>query len=140
MFGRILPNLIADKFGPMNILVPCAIMTGILTLCLISVHNEAGVIVIAALYGFFSGTFVSLPPAVFVELSPNRGLIGTRMGMGFAFISIGVLIGSPISGAVLDSYGFKTLWGFSGAFPLSAGLIWFVSKMAHGKWNIMAKV
>ena len=83
---------------------------------------------------------VSLPPAVFVELSPNRGLIGTRMGMGFAVVAFGVLIGSPISGAVLDADGFHGLWGFGGAFPVAAGLIWFLSKMAHGKWRLMAKV
>lgn len=81
-----------------------------------------------------------MPPAVFVELSPNRGLIGTRMGMGFGIVAFGVLIGSPISGAVLDADGFHGLWGFGGAFPVAAGLIWFLSKMAHGKWNIMAKV
>lgn len=57
-FGRILPNLVADKVGPLNMLIPFALLTGVLSLCLIGVHNKGGVIVIAALYGFTSGCFV----------------------------------------------------------------------------------
>ena len=89
-FGRLFPNILADKLGPMNVIVPGAFMTGILQFCLVSAHSAASVIAIIALYGFFSGTLVSLPATIYVHLAgpTNRGKIGTRMGMGFAFVSI----------------------------------------------------
>jgi predicted MFS family arabinose efflux permease len=83
VFGRIIPNFIADRVGPMNMIVPCALVSGVLCLCLIAVHSLAPVIVICALYGFFSGSFVSLPPTILVHLTSNRAMIGTRMGMCF---------------------------------------------------------
>lgn len=83
VFGRIIPNFIADRTGPMNMIIPCALMSGVLALCLIAAHSLAPVIVICALYGFFSGSFVSLPPTILVHLTANRAMIGTRMGMCF---------------------------------------------------------
>ena len=83
VFGRIIPNFIADRTGPMNMIVPCALISGILALCLIAARTLAPVIVICALYGFFSGSFVSLPPTILVHLTDNRAMIGTRMGMCF---------------------------------------------------------
>ena len=49
----------------------------------LGIHNEAGIIVFSILYGFFSGTFVSLPPATVAALSPDFSEVGTRMGMSF---------------------------------------------------------
>ena len=83
VFGRIIPNFIADRTGPLNMIIPCALMSGVLALCLIAAHSIAPVIVICALYGFFSGSFVSLPPTILVHLTANRAMIGTRMGMCF---------------------------------------------------------
>jgi MFS family permease len=83
VFGRIIPNYIADRTGPLNMIIPCALMSGVLALCLIAAHSLAPVIVICALYGFFSGSFVSLPPTILVHLTANRAMIGTRMGMCF---------------------------------------------------------
>ncbi|KAM5344939.1 hypothetical protein ACJ41O_010801 [Fusarium nematophilum] len=62
VFGRILPNLLADKLGPFNVMTPCAGFTGILIFCLLGVDNAAGLVIFCALFGFFSGTFVSLIP------------------------------------------------------------------------------
>ena len=46
---------------------------------------------------------MALPPAVIVTLSPSMTEVGTRIGMAFFVGSIGVLIGSPIAGAILDA-------------------------------------
>ncbi|KAF2086791.1 MFS general substrate transporter [Saccharata proteae CBS 121410] len=124
IFGRILPNLIADRLGPLNIIVPCALVSGILTLCLIAVDSLAGLIIFCILYGFFSGTFVSLPPTILVHLSlKNRAMIGTRMGMGFAVISIGLLIGTPIAGAILNAKGFTPTWIFGGVTTIAGACL-----------------
>lgn len=137
VFGRIIPNFIADKTGPMNMIVPCAVLSGVLSLCLIPVRSVAPLIVICALYGFFSGALVSLPPTIFVHLSPNRGIIGTRMGMGFAIISIGLLIGTPICGVILNGSSFKYVWVFGGALTVLGGFVIGFGRVMKAGWGIV---
>jgi MFS family permease len=101
-FGRIIPNFIADKAGTLNILVPTSLAAAILTWAWIGIQNGPGVVVFAVLYGFFSGTYVSLAPITTVTLSPSLDVVGARMGMVFAVASLGLLIGTPIGGAILE--------------------------------------
>jgi len=93
-----------------------------------------------AFYGFFSGSFVSLPPTIVVMLSMNaREKIGTRLGQSFAVVAFGVLIGTPIGGAVLDSGGFSALWAFGGAMLfLSAGLL-FAARVTWAGFKVLKK-
>ena len=103
--GRILPNFLADYVGPLNVLVPCSLMTGILALCWIGVSNLPGTIIFAILYGFFSGGFVSMPPVAITSLTTDMRKLGTRMGQCFFFSAFGLLCGTPVSGAILDATG-----------------------------------
>ena len=140
VFGRIAPNAIAQKLGPMNMLVPCALLTAILTFTLISIHNVGGIVVFCLIFGFFSGTFVSLPPTIFVFLSAdNRALIGTRLGMGFAIASFGALAGTPIAGAILRSKGFTSTWCFSGGMVIGAACLMTLARFFKDK-RLSAKV
>lgn len=54
-FGRVLPTVIADKVGVFNLIVPCTLVCGTLIFGMIGVVNAGGSMVIAILYGFFSG-------------------------------------------------------------------------------------
>lgn len=72
IFGRIAPNAISDTTGPLNIIAPGAIICAILVFCMIAINGAAGVIVIAILFGFFSGIFVALPPVCFAVLTKVR--------------------------------------------------------------------
>ncbi|RMZ78043.1 hypothetical protein DV737_g3999, partial [Chaetothyriales sp. CBS 132003] len=69
--GRILPNFIADRIGPFNVLIPCALITSILAFYWIGITNLAGTVLFALLYGFFSGGFVSLPPVAITTLTED---------------------------------------------------------------------
>lgn len=140
IFGRIIPNLVADTTGPLNMIIPCCIISGILSLCLIPIRGVAGLIVVCILYGFFSGALVSLPPTIFVHLSPNRGMIGTRMGMGFSIISIGLLLGTPICGWILDGSSFTYVWVFGGLCVIAGSLLMIGSRVAKGGMSLMVKV
>ncbi|KAI4728739.1 MFS general substrate transporter [Aureobasidium sp. EXF-10728] len=140
VFGRIVPNLIADRTGPLNMIIPCCVISGIIALCLIPVRSEAALIVECVLYGFFSGALVSLPPTVFVHLSPNRGLIGTRMGQGFSIISIGLLLGTPICGWILDGSGFAEVWIFAGVLIIAGGSLMFMSRFFKAGIKLVQKV
>jgi MFS family permease len=102
-FGRIVPNYLADKTGPLNMIVPCALISAVVAYCWIAVENKAGMIVFCILYGFFTGSFVSLPPTAIVTLSPRLEIVGTRMGMVFSVCGLGLLIGNPVGGAILGA-------------------------------------
>lgn len=138
-FGRIFPNMLADRIGRFNTITPCAMLSGILILCLIPVSNLGGLVVFCVLYGFFSGTFVSLPPPILVLLSPDRGKIGTRMGMAFSCIAIGILIGTPIGGAIQSKHGFTSLWMYGGIVTIGGSLSVLAARVYKFGFSLMQK-
>ena len=139
VFGRIIPNFVADRVGPMNIIVPCALASGVLIFALIPISSAPAIVVFNVLYGFFSGSFVSLPPTILVHLTPNRALIGTRMGMCFAVVALGVLVGTPIAGAILNASGFTNVWVFGGTLTVAGGLIMLASRFTYKGFGLMVK-
>ena len=125
VFGRVLPGFLADKFGRFNFMMICTTVSGILTLALwLPGHNNAASICFAAFFGFFSGSYVSLTPALVVEVSPPQD-IGHRTGILYFFISIGVLTGSPIAGALVDTDGgqYTYLKIFAGATMMAGAVL-----------------
>jgi MFS family permease len=174
-FGRIIPGILSDKskcifriiqnlfpnailVGPMNVIIPCAFISAMLCLCTIAVNNAAGLVVLMAFYGFFSGTFVSSPNAIVVHLSAhNRAKIGTRLGQMYGVISFGMLIGmylfslvkckiiltscsgTPVGGVVLDDHGYTSLWIFSGVLVAASGAFMIVSRKFYKGLGLMTK-
>jgi MFS family permease len=138
-FGRTVPNYLSDKTGAINMLIP-----GLLLLCILAVTNVAGLVVIALLFGFFSGVFIALPAVVVVNLTKDKSRIGTRIGMAFAFVVVGALIGGPGTGAVIGSdptdLHWRNTWIFCGVWILASGLLftWLRVWVAGGK--LRAKV
>ncbi|KAL5593830.1 hypothetical protein FOBRF1_012932 [Fusarium oxysporum] len=103
VFGRILPGFLADKFGRFNMMVICTTMSAILTLAVwLPGKSNAALLCYSAFFGFFSGCYISLTPALVVEVSPPSD-IGHRTGILYFCISIGVLAGSPIAGALVEA-------------------------------------
>ncbi|KAK5718550.1 hypothetical protein LTR15_008281 [Elasticomyces elasticus] len=139
-FGRIIPGYTADRIGPLNMIVPCTFFAGVLCICLAAAHSIGPVIAILVLYGFCSGTLVSLPPTIFVHLTENRAVIGTRMGMGFAITSVGMLVGTPISGAILNASSFTYVWVFGGICTVAGAGCLLACRVAKGGAGLMTKV
>jgi predicted MFS family arabinose efflux permease len=125
-FGRILPSFLADKIGPLNIIIPACFCSFGLAYAWIGIKNEAGIIVFAFLYGFFSGSVVSLPPMTVVSLTPDLQTVGTRMGMAFSTAGLGILIGNPVAGAILRQHG----WPGVQAFCATAVALGFMFSLA----------
>lgn len=137
-FGRIIPNFLADKTGPLNMLLPCSFISALLAYCWIAIDNTAGVIVFCVLYGFFSGTFVSLPPTTVVSLSPSLNVVGTRMGMNFCFAGLGLLVGTPVAGAILHSGSWLGMQLFCASSVVVAGVAIVVARISKNS-AILAK-
>lgn len=141
-FGRTAPNALSDKTGPFNLIAPCAIVSGILILCMMAVGSEAAIIVVALLVGLFSGVFIAMPPVCFIALIKDKTRIGTRVGMGFGMIAFGVLVGGPGGGAILgtrDPLNWTGLWSFGGASACVAGVMYAGLRVARGGFKIKAK-
>ncbi|EFR00365.1 monocarboxylate transporter [Nannizzia gypsea CBS 118893] len=59
-------------------------------------------VVFCLLYGFASGAFVGMVPALLSQISADVTKTGVRQGVLFACISIATLTGSPIAGVILN--------------------------------------
>ncbi|KAL3456764.1 MFS general substrate transporter [Aspergillus heterothallicus] len=139
--GRIIPGVLADKYGRANIFALGGISTGIVIFCMPAATSSAGLIVYALFFGFASGTIVSGASAAFASCPKDPAEFGTYMGMGMAVAGVGGLIGPPVNGAILDAYGgFERVCVFSGVMAVLGGGGGFVAVLAkvgteEGVWG-----
>lgn len=128
-FGRVIPGVLADKYGRLNIFSLGGVTTGIVIFCMNSAATDAALIVYAVVFGFVSGTIISGASAAFSLCPKDPRDIGTYMGMGMSISSLGGLIGPPVNGAFVDRYGsFFEVSMFSGSMCLFGGLVALISK------------
>ncbi len=139
-FGRIAPNLVAGMIGPLNVHIPVAAVAGILVFAWCGITEFASTVAFAVLYGFFSGGFIGLLPVALVSLTPDLRTLGTRTGQAFFVGSFGMLIGSPVSGAILSKTGSWTaVKCFAGtAVTLTAALL-VAARTAKVGWRLKAR-
>ncbi|KNG83909.1 putative MFS monocarboxylate transporter [Aspergillus nomiae NRRL 13137] len=116
VFGRTIPNKMADKMGPFNLLVPASLISGMLMLLMMVWCSDR------------------LAAHVLAMLTKDKSRLGTRIGMGYAIIALGVLISGPSSGAILrtggDSLNWHSLWTFGGVPTCAAGLLYAAIRVA----------
>ena len=131
IFGRVIPGLVADKIGSLNTIVPCGLVAAVLAFAWIGIDNAPGLWVFAALYGAFSGAIVSLPPTIVASLAPDLSLVGTWMGMSFIFAGLGLLIGNPIAGTILNvaDAKFKGAQAFAAAAMVAGTAIFAIARV-----------
>ena len=130
-FGRIIPAIVADKYGRLNIFALGALVTGIIIFCMNSATTKAGTVIYSIFFGFASGTIISGASTSFSLCVRDARDIGTYMGMGFAISGVGALIGPPVNGAFVARYGgFVEVSIFSGAMCLAGAIIAIGTKCA----------
>jgi hypothetical protein len=109
---------------------------------MMAVKSLGGVVTVALLYGFFSGVFIALPTVCFINLTADKSKIGTRIGMGFAFTIIAVLVGGPGGGAVIGNdtadLHWNSLWILGGVTTLAGAVMLIVLRfwMTKGKFFV----
>lgn len=104
VFGRIVPNGLADHYGNVNVILGCALGSAVLLFGWLGIFNLAGLVVFALLYGLFSGGIVGVIPSVVMSLTPDMSQVGTRLGMVLLVSGISILVGTPIAGAILGGF------------------------------------
>ncbi|KAI2622996.1 monocarboxylate permease-like protein, mch4 [Hypomontagnella submonticulosa] len=145
VLGRILPNALSDRIGVFNTMAPLTVIYGAVVLCLLAVHNAAGMVVEGIVTGFFSGMVIALPPVCFRVLTQNPSMIGTRIGQGFAISGFGLLLGGPSAGAILalgdgQSLNWTGVWLYGGICGCVAGLIIGCVRVMRGGFTLKVKV
>ncbi|KAI8716385.1 MFS domain-containing protein [Fusarium sp. LHS14.1] len=126
LFGRLTSGFLGDKVGRYNMFFMVCNVSGILVLALwIPGSSNVANILFAAFFGFFSGAYVSLSPALVAQISPPKEF-GYRSGLLFCSSAILGLVTSPIAGAILShSHGsYTNMKIYAGVFCL-AGLGWW---------------
>ena len=141
IFGRIFPGWAADKLGRYNIQIVMCTVSFILNLALwLPARGNVPIIIFAVLYGFASGTFVSLAPAIVAQITSDMRQIGTRTGSMFGLVSFAALIGNPIAGALLsdDNDQYLYLQIFTGV-AIAVGTAFFVLSKSLCKRQLFKK-
>lgn len=133
------------RIGNINVMLPATLICALLLFCWIAVTSLAGLIVVSVLFGFFSGAAQALIPSVVVWLAPDLSKAGVRIGMTLFMCGLGLLVGSPIGGAIIgvqSSPGHQTYWGVLlwGACTVSLGaMCLLVTRSLNVGWNIFVK-
>ena len=101
--GRIFPALLADRYvGPVNVIVPFILVTGVLLYCWITVASVYGIYIWVAAYGFFGGGCQSLYQAASCSFTLDSRKVGARIGMVSTIVSFACLSGAPIAGVLVE--------------------------------------
>ncbi|KAF9957444.1 hypothetical protein BGZ72_001820 [Mortierella alpina] len=141
--GRIVMGLVSDKIGSINALL---ISTFAATLSLFLIWTFAKTVAImflfSVVYGLCCGAYLSSTVSASGEIC-GQGRLATVTGILYAGMAVGSIIGSPTSGAILDSIGHKTnytgviIW--SGTVMLIGTMLLFLLKYRTNK-NMLVKV
>ncbi|KAI0468232.1 monocarboxylate permease-like protein [Xylaria cf. heliscus] len=137
--GRIIPGLAADRVGRFNTIIMIALLSAIITLALWVPGNTTGTTIgFGAIYGFTSGGFISLIPAIIAQISDLRE-IGTRSGVLLLVGSLGSLTGSPIAGAIVSAQngGYLGLKLFNGFTLLLGAIFLILSRTVQVKFKMV---
>ncbi|KAK4235374.1 major facilitator superfamily domain-containing protein [Achaetomium macrosporum] len=133
-FGRIIPGILADRFGKLNVFGIGGILTGVIVMCLNTATSTAGFVVYSIAIGFASGTIISGSSAALSMCADDPRNIGTYMGMGMALASSASLVGPPVDGVMLKTYGgFLEACIFSGVVCLFGGVLAIATKATTPK-------
>ncbi|KAF9476887.1 MFS general substrate transporter [Pholiota conissans] len=129
IFGRIVPNFFADRFGVLNTFIICVGINGAVGFLMLLASHTAGLVIFCILYGFFFGSTISLYMPAVAYISPTKANMGAVMGVGITPVGVASLIGPPIAGAILGS---ELIWWkgvtFASVVLISASGIEFVAR------------
>jgi MFS family permease len=140
--GRLIPNHLADRYGPITVFIPTTMIAGACILSWMAVKSVTGLYVWAVFYGMAAGGIQSLFPAGLSSLTPDLRKAGIRLGMAFSINSFATLVGPPIAGAIITASGgsYHGAQVFAGVLMLVGTGFFVAAKMARirrvkGSWR-----
>ncbi|KAF9295559.1 hypothetical protein BGZ88_001874 [Linnemannia elongata] len=142
--GRIFMGFILDRIGSINALCISTFATTLTLFFLwMFANTSTTMITFSIAYGLCSGAHVSSAISASSTIAGGLDRLGSVTGIMYAVMTIGSTVGSPISGAILDTVGHHTdytgviVW--SGSVMLIASLVQFWMKFVTSR-DLFAKV
>ncbi|PBK73136.1 MFS general substrate transporter [Armillaria solidipes] len=124
--GRIVAGICADRFSALDYFGPMTIIAGAVTYAWPFARTLASMIVVAVIYGFSSGAYVSsflIPVFELGEISD----VGRRTGMTMSIAAFGAVAGPPISGAIYTAAGgFEAMGYYAGSAIMLAVILMYI--------------
>ncbi|OJI87224.1 hypothetical protein ASPTUDRAFT_522625 [Aspergillus tubingensis CBS 134.48] len=138
LFGRVIGGILADKYGRFNVCIVFTILSGVVCLCWTKATSVAGLVVFAVAYGFASGAILSLQQACALQLATPK-TVGLAVGVVMGATALSAMAGIPISGALVQKYGFLALSVYAGVSLLVGGVLLGVArgKQRLGFWVVV---
>jgi hypothetical protein len=72
-----------------NVTFVSSSLAGVVLLSLLAIETQPQIIAFSVLYGLFSGGLISLQSACIAQISPNKAIIGVKIGIMMAVCSVG---------------------------------------------------
>lgn len=138
VLGRLAGGFFADKYGRFNIM---CLVNGASTLCFLVLwippcvgHSVGGLFTFAGVYGFTSGSNLSLGPSVMGQISRTEDY-ASRYSTASVILGllnlVGMLAGGAIAGNYGSSRGFDNVAIFIGAFSILGTLASILARYFH---------
>lgn len=139
LVGRILGGALANRLGRFNTLAAASAACGILILCWLRIKSRGGMVVLSVLFGFCSGIVIGLFAATIAVTAPKPNVIGSYLGMAMGVLSLASLTGTPITGAMISTYGtYDAAIIFAGVSAVLGAVIIFVARVVYAGWRLVA--
>ena len=141
VFGRWLPGLYSDIIGRYNTTLIFTILTivSVFAIWLPAGSSTAGLVIFVLLFGFASGSNISLTPVCIGQLCETRDY-GRYYATCYTIVSLGCLTGIPIAGEILQICGGE-YWGlivFTGSCYVGALGAFVIARGLGGGWKLWA--
>ncbi|KAL7947996.1 MFS general substrate transporter [Trichoderma barbatum] len=132
--GRVFAGAVARQLGQFNVITVACYASGILMFCWLKITSSAGLIVLSILFGATSGIIIALMFTTIAHTADHPSKIGTYLGMSTFLIGFGGLGGTPITGALIDTYGgYSQGIIFSGAVLLAGAVLFTGARFSYSK-------
>lgn len=76
-FGRVVPGILADRYGHFNLCATAALTSGIVAFCWTHATSSGGLIVLSLAYGFVSGVRTPFPSGFLLKVLLNISVSGS---------------------------------------------------------------
>jgi MFS family permease len=139
VFGRWLPGFYSDIIGRYNTTLIFVILTiiSVFVIWLPFGAHTAGLVVFVLLFGFASGSNISLTPVCIGQLCETKDY-GRYYATCYSIVSLGCLTGIPIVGAILERCG-GNYWGlivWTGTCYAGSFMAFAVARGLGGGWRL----
>jgi len=137
--GRMLGGTVAQRLGQFNVITLACYSSAILLFCWLKVYTSAGLIVLSVLFGATSGIIIALMMSTVAHTADHPSKIGTYVGMSTFVIGFAGLAGTPITGALINTYhGYTEGIIFSASVIMAGAVIFTCARYAYAKDRLVA--